>query len=71
MLPPPRVRADVMLDILEDKRLCALTGSDGRRVGVMALEALLELGFPYALEHGAPPMQLVLGTEAFAAGLLP
>ncbi|WP_257462472.1 hypothetical protein [Archangium lipolyticum] len=47
---PPRVRADLMLDVLEDERLCELTGTDGHRVGVAALEALLELGYPYALE---------------------
>ena len=46
----PRVRADLMLDVLEDSRLCELTGSNGARVGATALEVLLELGYPYALE---------------------
>ncbi|WP_309896009.1 hypothetical protein [Archangium sp.] len=47
---PPRVRADLMLDVLEDEWLCELTGSTGRRAGQVALEALLGLGYPYALE---------------------
>ncbi|QRN97886.1 hypothetical protein JRI60_02035 [Archangium violaceum] len=47
---PPRVRADFMLDVLEDERLCELTGTDGRQVGVAALETILALGYPYALE---------------------
>jgi hypothetical protein len=47
---PPRVRADLMLDVLEDEWLCELTGSAGRRAGQVALEALLGLGYPYALE---------------------
>jgi hypothetical protein len=47
---PPRVRADLMLDLLGDERVCALTGSDGRRVGAVVLETLLGLGYPYALE---------------------
>ena len=47
---PPRVRADLMLDVLEDEWLCELTGSAGRRAGAVALEALLGLGYPYALE---------------------
>jgi hypothetical protein len=46
----PRERADLMLDLLEEERLCELTGSDGRRVGLAALETLLRLGYPYAFE---------------------
>lgn len=46
----PRERADLMLDTLEDERLCALTGSDGRRVGLAALETLLRLGHPYVFD---------------------
>jgi hypothetical protein len=61
---PPRVRADVMLDILEDPRLCRLTGTDGRRVGVAALEALLGLGYPYALEVTPEMLALARGPEA-------
>lgn len=66
---PPRVRADLMLDVLEDEWLCELTGSTGRRAGEVALEALLGLGYPYALEvtpemlaqaRGSPPVRLPL-----------
>lgn len=46
----PRERADLMLDLLEEERLCELTGSDGRRVGLAALETLLRLGYPYAFD---------------------
>ncbi|EPX59639.1 hypothetical protein D187_002800 [Cystobacter fuscus DSM 2262] len=46
----PRSRADLLLEVLEDERLCTLTTPDGRQVGGAALEALQELGFPFALE---------------------
>ncbi|WNG62202.1 hypothetical protein F0U59_51500 [Archangium gephyra] len=46
----PRERADLMLEVLEEERLCELAGSTGRRVGLAALETLLRLGYPYALE---------------------
>lgn len=46
----PRERADLMLDILEEERLCELTGSSGRRLGLAALETLLRLGYPYAFD---------------------
>lgn len=46
----PRERADLMLDTLEEARLCELTGSDGRRVGLAALETLLRLGHPYVFD---------------------
>ncbi len=46
----PRERADLMLDLLEEERLCELTGSNGRRVGLAALETLLRLGYPYAFD---------------------
>lgn len=46
----PRERADLMLDLLEEDRLCELTGSDGRRLGLAALETLLRLGYPYAFD---------------------
>jgi hypothetical protein len=65
---PPRVRADVMLDILEDARLSARTGTDGRRVGVLALEALLELGYPYALEVTPEMLATARGSESQSAG---
>ncbi|WP_375769046.1 hypothetical protein NR798_46505 [Archangium gephyra] len=46
----PRERADLLLELLEEERLCELTGSSGRRVGLAALETLLRLGYPYALD---------------------
>jgi len=48
-----RERADVLLDILQDAHLSGLTGSDARPVRAAALDALMTLGFPYALE--VPP----------------
>jgi hypothetical protein len=57
-----RARADLLHDILEDKRVRAFTGSNGRRVAHAAVEALEALGYPYALE--VPPELLA---EARAA----
>lgn len=63
----PRLRADVMLDILDETHLCELTDGQGRRVGLAALEGLMALGYPYALEvtpemlaraRGTPPLRL-------------
>lgn len=67
-LPPgpgegARERAELLHDILEDERVRSFTGSDGRRVGHVAVLALSELGFPYALE--VPPE---LFAEARASG---
>jgi len=45
-----RERADQLLHLLQDEALAELTGQDGRQVGPAALEALLSLGYPYALE---------------------
>ncbi len=45
-----RARADLLHEILEDKRVRAFTGSKGRRVAHAVGEALLALGYPYALE---------------------
>lgn len=65
----PRVRADLMLDILDDSRLCALTSSEGTQVGAIALEVLLELGYPYALE--VTPAMLARGRGPAPAQPLP
>lgn len=46
----PRARADLLLSVLEDTSVRDATGSDGRTVRAAALEALLVLGYPYALE---------------------
>jgi len=64
-LPPgedARARADLLHDILEDRRVRAFTGSNGRRVAHAAVDALEALGSPSALE--IPPELLA---EARAA----
>ncbi|PTL83167.1 hypothetical protein [Vitiosangium sp. GDMCC 1.1324] len=68
VLPPgpgesARERADLLHGILADTQVREFTGSDGRRVDHVAVMALAELGFPYALE--VPPE---LFAEARAAG---
>ncbi len=52
----PRERADLLLALIEDERLADFTGRDGRTVRGAAVQALLELGYPYALE--VPPEAL-------------
>ena len=49
----PRERADVLLALIEDTHLGDFTGSNGQTVRSAAVEALLALGYPYALE--VPP----------------
>jgi hypothetical protein len=49
----PRERANVLLEMLNDSRLLDVTGSDGRSLRAAALDALVALGYPYALE--VPP----------------
>jgi hypothetical protein len=63
----PRERADLMLDVLEEERLCELTGSTGLRVGQAALETLLRLGYPYAFD--VTPEMLARGRGAEPLGL--
>jgi hypothetical protein len=70
-LPPPpgedaHVRAELLHDLLEDKRVRAFTGSDGRRVAHATAEALESLGPSFALL--VPPELLA---EARAARLPP
>jgi hypothetical protein len=68
--PPPgedaHVRAELLHDLLEDKRVRAFTGSDGRRVAHATAEALESLGPSFALL--VPPELLA---EARAARLPP
>ncbi len=55
-LPPehsPRERADLLLALIEDKHLGDFTGSRGQTVRSAAVQALMGLGYPYALE--VPP----------------
>jgi hypothetical protein len=81
----PRERADQLLRLLQDDVLGEFTDQDGRQVRPAAMEALLALGYPYALEvppevlsrmdwPGAPPLSRSawwgLGLATFAA-LLP
>jgi hypothetical protein len=54
----PRERADQLLRLLQHPELAELTGRDGRQVRPVALEALLSLGHPYALE-------VLIGTVCF------
>lgn len=55
--PPPepsrRQHADLLLSVIEDPHLGSFTGSEGRTVRGAAVRALVELGYPYALE--VPP----------------
>ena len=52
----PRERANLLLSIIEDERIRDFTGSDGRTVQRAAVQALMALGYPYALE--IPPEAL-------------
>ena len=49
----PRARADFLHSVLEATRGLGLKASNGRNLRVITVEALLALGFPYALE--VPP----------------
>jgi hypothetical protein len=53
---PPRARADFLLSLIESAAVSDLQGSDGRSVRTAAVQALLDLGYPYALE--IPPEAL-------------
>lgn len=46
----PREHADLLLALLSDERSLGLTGSNGRTLKKAATQALLALGYPYALE---------------------
>ncbi|MDY7229671.1 hypothetical protein [Hyalangium rubrum] len=52
----PRQHADLLLALIQDNHLGTFTGSDGRTVRAVAIEALVALGYPYALE--VPPEAL-------------
>jgi hypothetical protein len=53
---PPRARADFLLSLIESAAVSDLQGTDGRSVRTAAVQALLDLGYPYALE--IPPEAL-------------
>jgi hypothetical protein len=73
---PPRARADLLLSLIESPEVGELKASNGRTLRCAAVQALLDLGYPYALE--VPPEALAevrLHAEAAAreiptAGLL-
>jgi hypothetical protein len=72
-LPPPpnvsaRQRADLLLSVIEDAQLADYAGSDGRTVRAAATQALLALGYPYALE--VPPEALEASAREKPLGLL-
>jgi hypothetical protein len=58
-MPPehsPRERADLLLSLIGDEVIASYTGTDGRTVRAAAIQALMALGYPYALE--VPPEAL-------------
>jgi hypothetical protein len=57
----PRQRADLLLSLIEDAHLGSFTNKKGRTVRTAAVQALLALGYPYALE--VPPEALEAGRE--------
>jgi hypothetical protein len=52
----PRERADFLLSLIESSDVNDMQGTDGRTVRAAAVRALLDLGYPYALE--IPPEAL-------------
>jgi hypothetical protein len=52
----PRERADLLLSLIGDELIASYTGSDGHTVRGAAIQALIALGYPYALE--VPPEAL-------------
>lgn len=63
-LPPehsPRERADLLLSLIGDEVIATYTGSDGRTVREAAVQALIALGYPYALE--VPPEALAASSR--------
>jgi hypothetical protein len=52
----PRQRADLLLSLIESPDKSTLRGTHGRGVGDAAVKALMNLGYPYALE--VPPEAL-------------
>jgi len=58
-LPPeqsPREHADLLLSLIGDDMIASYTGTNGRTVRKAAIQALMTLGYPYALE--VPPEAL-------------
>jgi hypothetical protein len=73
--PPPadasrREHADLLLSLMEDAALADYTGSDGRTVRTAAIQALLALGYPYALELPPEALEARIREEGGIPGLL-
>ncbi|HVG61556.1 MAG TPA: hypothetical protein VNA24_23555 [Hyalangium sp.] len=66
----PRERADLLLSLMEDGRIADYTGADGRTVRVAAIQALLALGYPYALEVPPEALEAKARDEGNGARLL-
>lgn len=66
----PRERADLLLSLMEDAQLASYTGTDGRTVRVAAIQALLALGYPYALEVPPEALEAKARDEGTDPGLL-
>lgn len=58
----PRTRADLLLSVIESSDVGDLPGSEGNTPRAAAVKALLQLGYPYALE--IPPEALGLAPLA-------
>jgi hypothetical protein len=72
-LPPetsPREHADLLLSLMEDAQLADSTGTDGRTVRAAAIQALLALGYPYALEVSPEALEATVRDEGKGPGLL-
>ena len=66
-----RERADVLLALLADEHLCDFTGSQGRTVRAATVQALIALGYPYALELPPEALPSVSAVDrVLRAGLL-
>ncbi len=72
-LPPeisPRERADLLLALMQDEQLADYTGTHGRTVRSAAIQALLALGYPYALEVPPEALEAKVRDELGVPGLL-
>jgi hypothetical protein len=66
----PRERADLLLALMQDAQIADYTGTDGRTVRVAAFQALLALGYPYALEVPPEALDAKARDEGTGPGLL-
>lgn len=64
----PRERANLLLGLLEDAAVRDFTGGDGRSVRTAAVEGLLALGYPYALEIPPEALAQARGEASEAQG---